>query len=178
MTIHSNLIVEGIDRIGKTKLIEALEGYNKQKLTPPVSFTSSIYTYMSYFQTLSSNRNVPIIFDRGHISEMVYGKLYRPNDFVDGVLLRWFKSMEACLSAVIEENATIFPTTIVYIDPVNLNIMEKDERVNGNVINELAMYEMVLARTKLPVVRIATQTKRGWRNVDDVVIELKELLNV
>lgn len=109
---------------------------------------------------------------------MVYGKLYRPNDFVDGVLLRWFKSMEACLSAVIEENATIFPTTIVYIDPVNLNIMEKDERVNGNVINELAMYEMVLARTKLPVVRIATQTKRGWRNVDDVVIELKELLNV
>lgn len=175
-----NIIIEGCDRVGKSTLIAALECYTKVKLTAPVSRANTYYKYLTFFNRINGwtkQPERPYVFDRGHLSELVYGKLYRVNDYADGILSRWIGSKEAEVIAEVHNHFTVRPTIIIYIEPINESIMLDDERPNSNRDNELAMYERILAKTKLPVLRMTTQTEQGWKPVKQSVFELKELIN-
>lgn len=84
-------IIEGIDRLGKSTLIDGLlnelgyhlyihyekpihlDKYNSYKGDALEKYQYE--TYLSMFQLIESNVN--IIFDRGHLGEVIYSPLYR-----------------------------------------------------------------------------------------------------
>ena len=88
-------IIEGVDRTGKSSLINAIidrKGYHpvihyqRPKILSIYSGTSPIlpeyeYQYASFcnqFQLIESR--VPLIFDRAHLGEYVYSEIYRGYD--------------------------------------------------------------------------------------------------
>jgi hypothetical protein len=173
-----NIILEGVDRVGKTTLAKSLEETHEYyKMVPPTSINETFYRYILYFMRIDSYMQPvkPTIYDRGHITEQAYGRLYRPLDYEDGVLDHWLNWKEVTIIKNQRRFAHMRPTVVVYIEPGNLNLMEPDERVNGNVKQELAMYERILQRTHLPVYRVKTQTAFGWKSTKEVVDEIKEL---
>lgn len=178
--IIPNIILEGIGRIGKTTLAEALinEGYEYFKLEPPTSKANTFYKYVLYFMKIngfSKFRENPFVFDRGHITEQVYGRLYSPFNYEDGVLDHWLNWMEAEVVVNLTKQVEMRPTVIVYIEPKNLQIMEPDGRKGKLDIKiELDMYERILKRTHLPIIRVSTQTDFGWKQTAEVINEIKE----
>lgn len=104
-----NIIIEGIDHLGKSTIIEHLQHalgycqifhYDKPKTLAAYKTRSglsgnptSAYQHASFntmFQLMKSSSLVttPFIFDRAHLGESVYGPLYRGSDS------RWIKDME------------------------------------------------------------------------------------
>jgi hypothetical protein len=87
-------IIEGVDRLGKSSLIEAIidqKGfhpvihYQKPKIlsiyegTPNIpEYEYQYATFCNMFQLIESR--VPLIFDRGHLGEVVYSEIYRGYD--------------------------------------------------------------------------------------------------
>lgn len=177
--LDQNLVFEGIDRVGKSTLIKELQGYHHIKMIAPSTIYRTFYEYLIYFCKINGTikqLDKPICFDRGHLSELVYGRLYRPAYYTDGILIDWIMKMEARLVQAIATHISIRPTCVVYVEPSNFVLMLNDERPNANRLTELAVYEQVLKKTKLPVVRITTQTA-NWKKPSIVINELKELLN-
>lgn len=175
----ANLIIEGVDRVGKSTLVAALTEYECVKLLAPTSRSNTFYQYLTFFTKINGwipESTRPYVFDRGHISELVYGSLYRPLDYEDQILDHWIASMEAQV-VLNARKFPIRPTVIVYVEPVNEAIMLEDERENSDRAKELKTYEQMLERSHLPIVRITTQTKKGWKPVKQTISELKELIN-
>lgn len=176
--MEHHLIFEGVDRVGKTTLIAALNNYKRFKMTAPITPSETYLNYLSFFLKINGwTKNVgPRCFDRGHISELVYGSLYRPKNYEDGVLNHWIAFME--LEAIISSRRYgTRATTIVYIEPCAKHLMLEDERPNSNRSLELETYEYMLKRSKFPIIRLKTQTENAWKSVDQIILELKEKLN-
>ncbi len=174
-----NIICEGVDRVGKSTLVKALsEKHLAIKLTAPTSIENTYYKYLTFFLRLNSSIPVakPYIYDRGHISEMIYGPLYRPNNYRSANLLIWLRKWERHTV----QNAELYPdfrqTVIVYLYPLNTNLMLKDERPNANLSIELDKYRIILSNCRMPVIKIATQTQTEWRNIEDIIDELNSKL--
>lgn len=177
--MEHNLIIEGVDRVGKTSLIAAIQGYEHVKLTAPESIPDTYYKYLGFFLKINGwTRDIgrPRCFDRGHISELVYGRLYRSHLYKNDVLDHWIARME--VEAVISaERFGTRATTIVYLEPSAEHLMLEDERPNANRALELKTYEQMLKRSHLPIIRLTTQTETSWKSIDTILFELKEKLN-
>ena len=175
-----NLIFEGIDRIGKTTIIDALDDgtYSRIKMNAPDSLSKTYYEYLKYFDKLSQRRVRDLIYDRGHLSEWVYGSLYRRtwHNADNKLLPKWIRNMERHLIRC-QNDYHVGPTIIVYVEPYRFDIMQEDDRPNANRHREVAAYEHALYHlTELPIVRIRTQDDSGWRPIDEIVLDLKEKL--
>lgn len=164
----ANIILEGISGVGKTELAIALEqqGYIRRKVHMPTTFTGTIYNFMPYFQNLAYVNGDPFVYDGGHIGELVYGNLLQEYKYEDGVLRRWFWSMERALSSAIESNVNVRPTVIVYL--------YSSARSETDVDREMIYYNLYLSSTRLPVIVIDVKGK----TTSDVLDELKERLHV
>lgn len=159
----ANIILEGISGVGKTDLASKLEqlGYNKRKVPISTTFSGTIYNFMGYFQNLAYVNGDPFVYDGGHIQELVYGNLLQEYKYDDGVLRRWFWSMEKALTAAIDGNASNRPTVIAYLVP---SVADVDKQ------KELTYYNLYLSSSRLPVIYLSSD--------GDVISELKERLHV
>lgn len=97
---HTKYMIDGIDRLGKSSLINSIQEengyhlvihYDKPKslnfynVDPDKNVALEIYQYAanaSMFDLMKTD--VPIIFDRTHLGELVYAPMYRnyPGDYV------------------------------------------------------------------------------------------------
>lgn len=162
------LMFEGVDRIGKTTLIDAwratFPGYYHYKSLVPTTLQDSMNYYQGYVRDMTV-RQVPIALDRGPVSEMVYAELYR--NYHNAY---WPSALE-----MIKWQSFYVQPIIVYVEPVAPHLMQADERRNARREDELIKYEDVLARFyegNIPVVRIQTQTESEWRSPYEVVGQL------
>lgn len=96
------ILLEGPDGVGKTSLASALE----QKLQGALMMSSGPPAtddpVMEYLDALTSATKAaasgrPVIIDRLHIGEMVYGPLFRGSS---GVSMKWARSIDALLDSV------------------------------------------------------------------------------
>lgn len=173
--VNYNLIIEGVDRIGKSTLVKALsEKHLAIKLTAPTSIENTYYKYLTFFLRLNGSIPVakPYIYDRGHISEIVYGPLYRPNNYRSTNLLIWLRKWEKHTVANAELYPDFRPTVIVYLYPTNKDLMLKDERPNANLRVELDRYRIALTNSSMPVMKLCTQTQTDWRTTENIIDEL------
>lgn len=160
MLSDANIILEGISGAGKTGLTDKLGelGYNKRKVPISTTFSGTIYNFMGYFQNLAYVNGPPFVYDGGHIQELVYGNLLQEYKYDDGVLRRWFWSMEKALTLAIESNVNTRPTVIVYLVS------------DSNREKELMYYDLYLTSTRLPVILVDSNS--------DVINELRRQLHV
>lgn len=139
-----HLIVEGIDRCGKSSSIEAmrklLPGYTVFKPRPPKSHDEARHLYSEFFQMLAEPGNV--IYDRGHMSELVYARLYRDYDPIS-----WVLDLEA---EVVKQNPFI---KLIYFFPIWGNLLKDDDRPGADRTAELYLYESCLNMSVLSVTR-------------------------
>lgn len=168
-----NVIIEGVSGLGKTTLGKALTTHEYIKFRKPESISETYYTYLKYFMKINGfakQREKPIVFDRGHITELVYGHLYDGHKYEDGVLDHWIAHMELEVVLNLRKQVDMRPTVIVYVEP-------KAMRLGWHNVHEVAMYERMLKRTHLPVIRVKTQTDFGWKDTSEVINEIKELIH-
>lgn len=69
------LIIEGIDGVGKTTLVEYLEGYGMKKYHFDYD-SKNMDLFTKYMRVLLEDNN-KLVLDRSFISEMVYGPVIR-----------------------------------------------------------------------------------------------------
>lgn len=163
-----NVIFEGCDRVGKTSLIDAYAApnphYRRDKMKVPRTLAEANVFYNAYYMELWTSTR-PTLYDRGHISEQVYGPLYRPE-----TVNNWWPSLLNVQELVPPRQRTV----IVYVYPVWLSLLKSDERIGSNLTNELQVYDTVLSYSHWPVIRITKHHihSAAWRNMDDVLYEL------
>lgn len=150
------MIIEGIDRVGKTTLINKLKAYystfeemdisvikasfNCSNPTEKV-FQEKIYTTLCMFRDLEkciSNDSL-ILMDRFYMTEEVYG-------LVD----RGYQTKVSDLSEIMLSKLDMNVITI-YVEPVNL--LESEKKHGTKLSNHLKIFENVLKLTKLKTVR-------------------------
>lgn len=164
-----HLIVEGIDRVGKSTLIAALAaelGAKVVKMRVPKTLAESKAFYWDYFFQLADS-DEPMVWDRGHISELVYAPLYRPA-MVDAA---WTRTLRYALPTMALE------ATVVYVHPGDTSLMKRDEdRPNANRDAELAAFERELRWCPLDVHRVCSHELVDgawrWRNLEDRVSQV------
>lgn len=172
-------IIEGIDRVGKTTLVNKLaencnikpfvDSYEKfsyfdYELNALIEFngnrknivanTEKMNSLVNFFEQFE-NEIGNIMLDRFHLSEFVYG-------FVD----RKYYSLEAFYS--LDERLAKLGAIIIYVEPKNV---EWSSRQHGSDLkNHLKMFENALGQTSCGVIRCNFDT------LDTVVLKLKERL--
>lgn len=152
----SIMIIEGIDRVGKTTLINKLKKYFKNFENANISvfkddfihgsvgkkvYQEKVYTTLNILRNFQNiiDENSIILMDRFYMTEEVYGLVdrgYKPklSDLTEELLLK-----------------TDYEVLTVFVDPVNLL---KSEKEHGNSLsNHLKVFENILKRTKLKLVR-------------------------
>lgn len=86
ISIKPHIILEGPDGAGKTTLAEQLKGkgywYHHEK--QPTE-TNMLVKYASTFLNTTRHREMPVVFDRLHVGELVYGPIMRGNDRMFGI---------------------------------------------------------------------------------------------
>lgn len=149
--MNNIIIVEGIDRVGKTTLVNKLVkelGYSKfipananlsyRELNPRLANiieTEKCYATLATLATLE-NIDYKIVFDRFHISEYVYGQVergYTNNEcyHIDEVL--------AQLNAL-----------LIYIHPTNIQMSSRE---HGRPLNKhYELFNEFINKTKLPII--------------------------
>lgn len=163
----TKLVVEGIDRAGKSSFIQYIGeqlGWPITKMRVPKSPRDAVLFYKQYWDQL---RDYPhsLVYDRGHISEAVYAPLYRPtscNHF-------W-------PNAVYADELLVEDVFIVYVYPnaKHHDLLLPDERPNANRDAELMAFDVRLEMSSLPVIPICSHSKYGpfWRTHADMFQEL------
>lgn len=71
------IILEGVDKVGKTTLAAGLSDFYRAKIikTSQPKTNDAASEYIEKVESLDKNENY--VFDRFHLGEMVYGKIYR-----------------------------------------------------------------------------------------------------
>lgn len=166
----ATLIFEGVDRCGKSSLIEGwrkqFHHYKLEKMRVPCALSEAVMWYEEYFDDLCGVFGSKV-WDRGHLSEVVYAQLYKNYCHFNWPSTIWM--ME-------EARIRTQPTFIVYVYPVWYQLLGLDERPNANLQRELSAYDVALGATSLPVIDITKHcTDRvAWREQSDVLIELRD----
>lgn len=169
-----NIITEGVSRCGKSTVIAELAnrlGFQIKKYENPKSKRETAELFAAYLMDLKENENA--IYDRGHLSELVYGPLYRPRNYLGSDFLpRLLYGIDRIL-------AKRGHTLVIYFWPLSQTIMnyEGREQYKPNFRTELTMYDGVMSRTKLPVIKMATQEVipghiPSWKSVGNIVDHL------
>lgn len=175
-----NIILEGIDRVGKSTLARELARMieaDVHKMRVPRSLGQSMEFYGDHFAHLMNDERVNI-WDRGHISELVYSTLYQP----DRATSSWHHALRMT-SRVIPD------CCIVYLYPGNMELLEPDERPEANRYSEMNKYDRELSDVEdyWPVHRICTHheadvsrffpykgTSWQWRTYMDLIVDVLE----
>lgn len=170
-----NLVVEGMGRVGKTTLIKSLEhhlrinGHAVRTDAMPAPKTAALgYRQWSlYLNNLARNTSDVVIYDRGHLSEMVYAPVYRNyyNDAYHQYLVGVDNDIRTSCSV---------PTYVIYMYPQWQSIMKPGNRVTDDLIAVPKIYEEVLYHTNLGVIRISTHRWhiQEWVSQEELVSEL------
>lgn len=167
-----SILIEGISRVGKSTIIRELSNRINlpvHKYQNPKSRKEVIELFSTYLMVL---KNKTAIWDRGHISELVYGPLYRPNNYLDQVL---FKLLFAIDRKLAQGNLAV----IVYLWPLDRNLLDFTGRevYQSNVSRDLNRYLEVLSKSQLPRITMSTHEVvpgkiPGWKSPGNVVDHL------
>jgi hypothetical protein len=171
-----HLVFEGCDRTGKSSVIRALQHVvspvKVSKMRVPRTKAESAEFYFDHFRQLGRAGHCTI-WDRGHVSELVYGHLYK--EYPTGRYFDLLRNAPFHLE-------TVLPVTIVYCYPLSYDLMEPDEREGANLAAELVRYDQELRFIEMAmpkrwtVYRLCTHewTSPGcrWRSTESMVHEL------
>ncbi len=165
-----NLCFEGPGRSGKTSLINLLMDtfpghFEYLKMPVPTSRAMGIKQFAAYTSyLLEADR--PVIYDRGHISELVYAPLFR--SYVNVEYLRKLYEYDFALT-----NSNL-PTIIVYVYPMWQSIMKLGGRETDDLVRVPVQFESIIHRSDLDVVRITKHRSLNpaWRDQGSVLNEL------
>lgn len=174
------VIVEGIDRVGKTTLVNKLakECSIKPFIDSYLKFTfydcecnkflqvdgsrnnitantEKINSLLSFFEQFSDDIDINILLDRFHLSEFVYGMCDR-----NYLSFEAFNSFDKRLSKL---NALI-----VYVEPKDLNWSSKQH--GSDLQKHLEAFEYAIEETACEVIRCNFDT------LDEAVLKIKERL--
>lgn len=160
------IIVEGIDRVGKTTLInriveecgfkkfDFIEKYKKDHKLEN-DFTEIVETEKMYMMLsglmLLSKMNANIIVDRFHLSEFVYGKINRNYENIE------------CIK--IDKILANMGVLLIYMRPTNL---DKSSMEHGNDLGEhLALFNEILGYTQI------NKIEGCYDDINYIVAEIK-----
>lgn len=165
MTKH--YVVEGLDRVGKSSFIKALwlaTAAQVVKMRVPKTLTDSKLFYAEHFVSLMNGE--PTIWDRGHLSELVYAPLYRPTV----TSASWTEALRRWIPRLVDN------TTLIYVYPGDTALMKKDERPEADKLAEIRGFTKELEACPWPVYRVCSHEEVAgewrWRAKDDMVAEI------
>lgn len=174
--IKAHVVFEGVDRCGKSSLVEkyCVEERPKQyfKMRVPKTFMESCEFYEDHIERLRHSEE-PSVWDRGMLSELVYGPLYRP-----------IECPAFHRRALIEMTRfpTLLPVIIVYVYPLWTDLMLPDERPGANIYAELRQfgiaYEALHWRKVAMTKHCIRNGERTWKNRDESWEELRRLIHI
>lgn len=167
-----NIIVEGIDRIGKDTLISNLTTGKELKVhcgKPPYpeyqyhffsnEMTKAIFNYREL--------GLSTLFNRFHIGEMVYGKLYR-NMNTDWVL------------PCIETDLFIDCTKLILLYTTNFELRKDDKKSFdfNNAKTEQNLFMDAIDKSSLRSIKICVNDFNGnWRKPYDIFNEAMKFID-
>lgn len=170
-----NIIVEGPGRSGKTSLINYLmardlTNWTYYKFAPPTSKADGIEKFSAYANILM-NTDTPVIFDRGHISELVYAPLFR--DYADVDYRNWLEDVDTLLS-----KSTPLPTVILYVYPMWQTLIKPGGRLTDDLVRVPLAFNKELGYTDMRVIRVSKHCAWApqWRDRDEVVEDVLDKL--
>lgn len=170
-----NIIVEGPGRSGKTRLITALMArgngnWTYEKFAPPVSREEGVEKFGLYADVLI-NTHTPIIYDRGHISEMVYAPLFR--DYVTPQYRKWLEYVDTTIST-----KALLPTVVLYVYPMWQSLIKPGGRPTDDLIRVPLAFNKELGYTDMKVIRVSKHCSWApqWREEDEVIEDVLDKL--
>lgn len=176
-----NIIFEGMPRVGKTTALAKFSnmlGIKIKKYSNPKTKNETYNLFLNYFLELGRNENEIQCWDRGHLSELVYGPLYRPANYLDPFLPNFILACDKALWRGFEYAGKL-KTIIVYFYPLSQHILnyEGREQYKDNFAEQAILYENALRNTNLNVIRICTHEVRpgkvpNWKSTDNIHDEL------
>lgn len=170
--MNYQLLVEGLDRVGKTTLINEWckrhPEYLRRRAMKHDGLANSFDYYFTWMEVLHKYDG-NVIWDRAHISEGVYTSIYRPqncNEIWPDKLYEW-DSYHAYQSQPV----------IIYVPVTNRSIMlPDDEHPNKDMNTEIATFERILSKTYLPVIRLPLADQNGWLDIAHCITQLEQKL--
>lgn len=172
--INAHVVFEGVDRCGKSSLVDKYCVIEKPrhyfKMRVPTTLQESVEFYDDHLHRLQTSTE-PTVWDRGLLSELVYGPLYRPDECP---AYRRRTLIEAT------RIPTKLPVIVVYVYPLWTDLMLPDERPNADINAELHRYSVVFDAIHWRKVAMTKHTisdgNRAWKNRDVSWEELRRLL--
>lgn len=158
MIMARPVIIEGVDNVGKTRLAKALNRPTTVHLTKPSGFMGAFIMYSDYFDAVSGVQS-PTVWDRGHLSEVVYGGLYR-----DGGDYGWLWGMEA---RTIADHAVL-----VLLDPVDVTALPYDGEHRATR-EEVMLFKTAFNRSQIQRKMVVPVPSTGVLSASDLLETLK-----
>lgn len=163
-----NVIIEGIDHIGKSTLISNImknefrlnfhssKPYQLKELNN--SFIEYQKKYFSSMVDIANNTSDRIVFDRFHLGEMVYSPLYRNNDGIEV-----FDLVE--LDDIFSAN-----TEIILLAIHNFDLRHYDDEAFSfdNAEKEQNLFINAYNRSKMKKKIVYVDDENGWRNPEKI----------
>lgn len=175
------IIVEGLDRCGKTTQIKRMMKYFMDKpiqclhytaipgVTPSEQTEFFKKTFADMFALILGNKNKVWILDRSHLGETVYGPIYRPNEDINYV---WY--YEGAFHIKKREDIAL----IILYDSSFKNVTERDD--GDSLSTNLDMVKKEVEGFKRAYKSTSIQKKImidiAGKDVDQVSEEIKEFL--
>lgn len=173
--IPAHIIFEGVDRCGKSSLVDKFCVVHRPayfKMRVPTNYEESTRYYYDHVERLMNSME-PSVWDRGLLSELVYGPLYRPQE-----CLSWYQQQLIDWTML----PTKLPVLVVYVYPLYEEIMLQDERPNANRLLELEAFNVAFERIHWRKVAMTKHTIRegfpAWKNRDESWYELERLISI
>lgn len=169
----AHVVFEGIDRCGKSSLVEKMRvetGWDYFKMRVPTTLQESGEYYDEHLNHLCDSEE-PSIWDRGLLSEVVYGSLYRPEQCP-----AWYRRqlMERT------RRASMLPIVVVYIYPLYDALLLPDERPGADRYEEQIRFSQAYYQCYWRKIAMTKHTVRdgqpAWKNRDASWYELLTLL--
>lgn len=175
------IIVEGLDRVGKTTQIKRMMKYFMDKpiqclhytaipgVTPSEQTEFFKKTFADMFALILGNKNKVWILDRSHLGETVYGPIYRPNEDINYV---WY--YEGAFHIKKREDIAL----IILYDSSFKNVTERDDgdSLSTNLDTVKKEVEGFKRAYKSTSIQKKIMIDIAGKDVDQVSEEIKEFL--
>ena len=166
----AHVIFEGIDRCGKSSMVEKMQaetGWDTYKMRVPTTLQESGEFYDLHLNQIRQSDR-PSIWDRGLLSELVYGYLYRPQECP-----AWYRRQLIERTKLPSE----LPIVVVYIYPLYDSLLLPDDRRFASRDEELHQYDHAYMAVHWLKVSMSKHTIRNggaaWKNRGESWEELR-----